>query len=71
MVRGDQQKGGIHGRKIKVIVGEDDKCVPNEAVAVVKKFVTVDKTFIVHGGIGVQPAAVAAQEFVTRGEVRM
>src|SRR5690242_2693928 len=27
------KKGGIHGRKIKVIA-EDDKCVPNEAVAV-------------------------------------
>src|SRR5436190_9589603 len=41
------KKGGIHGRKIKVIV-EDDKCVPNEAVAVAKKLITVDKTFIVH-----------------------
>jgi len=61
------KKGGIHGRKIKVIV-EDDKCVPNEAVAVVKKFVTVDKTFIVHGG-SCTPAAVAAQEFVTREKV--
>ena len=61
------KKGGIHGRKIKVIV-EDDKCVPNEAVAVVKKFVTVDKTFIVHGG-SCTPAAVAAQEFVTRDKV--
>ena len=61
------KKGGIHGRKIKIIV-EDDKCVPNEAVAVVKKFVTVDKTFIVHGG-SCTPAAVAAQEFVTREKV--
>ena len=61
------KKGGIHGRKIKVIV-EDDKCVPNEVVAVVKKFVTVDKTFIVHGG-SCTPAAVAAQEFVTREKV--
>src|ERR1700753_412418 len=43
------KKGGIHGRKIKV-VAEDDKCNANEAVAVVKKLVTVDKVFIVHGG---------------------
>ena len=61
------KKGGIHGRKIKVIV-EDDKCVPNEAVAVVKKLITVDKTFIVHGG-SCTPAAVALQEFVTREKV--
>jgi branched-chain amino acid transport system substrate-binding protein len=61
------KKGGIHGRKIKVLV-EDDKCSPNEVVAVVKKLVTVDKTFIVHGG-SCTAAAVAAQEFVTREKV--
>src|SRR5215475_2599419 len=43
------KKGGIHGRKIKLVI-EDDKCSPNDVVAVVKKFVTVDKTFMVHGG---------------------
>jgi branched-chain amino acid transport system substrate-binding protein len=61
------KKGGIHGRKIKV-VAEDDKCNPNEAVAVVKKLVTVDKTFIVNGG-SCTAAAVAAQEFVTREKI--
>ena len=61
------KKGGIHGRKIKVLV-EDDKCSPNDVVAVVKKFVTVDNTFIVHGG-SCTAAAVAAQEFVTREKV--
>jgi branched-chain amino acid transport system substrate-binding protein len=61
------KKGGIHGRKIKVLI-EDDKCNPNEVVAVVKKFITVDKTFIVHGG-SCTAAAVAAQEFVTREKV--
>lgn len=61
------KKGGIHGRKIKVLI-EDDKCNPNEVVAVVKKFVTVDKTFIVNGG-SCTAAAVAAQEFVTREKV--
>jgi branched-chain amino acid transport system substrate-binding protein len=61
------KKGGIHGRRIKVLT-EDDKCNPNDVVAVVKKFITVDKTFIVHGG-SCTAAAVAAQEFVTREKV--
>jgi branched-chain amino acid transport system substrate-binding protein len=61
------KKGGIHGRKIKVLI-EDDKCNPNDVVAVVKKFITVDKVFFVHGG-SCTAAAVAAQEFVTREKV--
>jgi branched-chain amino acid transport system substrate-binding protein len=61
------KKGGIHGRKIKVIV-EDDKCSPADVVAVVKKFITVDNAFMVHGG-SCSPAAVAAQETVTREKV--
>lgn len=61
------KKGGIHGRKIKVIV-EDDKCNPTEAVSVVKKLITVDKVFLVHGG-SCTAAAVATQEFVTREKV--
>jgi branched-chain amino acid transport system substrate-binding protein len=61
------KKGGVHGRKIRVIA-EDDKCNPNEAVALVKKFVTVDKVFMVNGG-SCTPAAVAVQEFVTREKV--
>jgi len=61
------KKGGIHGRKIKVVV-EDDKCNPNEVVAVVKKLITVDKTFFVNGG-SCTAATVAAQEFVTREKV--
>jgi branched-chain amino acid transport system substrate-binding protein len=61
------KKGGIHGRKIKVLI-EDDKCNANEVVAVVKKFITVDNTFFVHGG-SCTASAVAAQEFVTREKV--
>lgn len=61
------KKGGIHGRKINVVI-EDDKCNANEVVAVVKKLVTVDKTFIVHGG-SCTAAAIAAQEFVTREKI--
>ncbi len=61
------KKGGIHGRKIRVRI-EDDKCSPIEAVAVVKKLVTVDNVFLVHGG-ACTPATVAAQEFVTREKI--
>ena len=61
------KKGGINGRKIKVIV-EDDKCNPTEVVAVVKKLVTVDNVFMLNGGSCTAPA-VAAQEFVTREKV--
>lgn len=63
------KKGGIHGRKIRVLV-EDDKCSPTEVVSVVKKYATVDNTFIVHGG-SCTAAAVAAQEFVTREKIPM
>ena len=63
------KKGGIHGRKFKVLI-EDDKCTPTEAVSVVKKYATVDNTFIVHGG-SCSAAAVAVQEFVTREKIPM
>ena len=63
------KKGGIHGRKIKLVI-EDDKCNPNDVVGIVKKFATVDKTFIVHGG-SCSAATVAAQEFVTREKFPM
>src|SRR5262245_28811480 len=39
------KKGGIHGRKIKLVI-EDDKCTANDLVAVVKKLVTVDNVFM-------------------------
>jgi branched-chain amino acid transport system substrate-binding protein len=61
------KKGGIHGRKIKIIV-EDDKANPNETVSIVKKLVTVDRVFLLNGGSSTL-AAVAAQEFVTREKV--
>ncbi|HVZ42209.1 MAG TPA: ABC transporter substrate-binding protein [Ramlibacter sp.] len=61
------QKGGIHGRKIRVVT-EDDKCQPNPLVAAVKKLVTVDNVFILHGG-SCTAAVTAAQEFITREKV--
>ena len=42
-------KGGINGRKIRLVI-EDDKCNGNELVGVVKKLITVDNVFFLHGG---------------------
>ena len=60
-------KGGIHGRKIRLVI-EDDKCNGNELVGVVKKLITVDKVFILHGG-SCTAAIAAAQEYVLREKV--
>ena len=60
-------KGGIHGRKIRLVI-EDDKCTGNELVAVVKKLVTVDNVFFLHGG-SCTAAIAAAQEYVQREKV--
>ena len=35
---------------MKILVIEDDKCTANDLVAVVKKLVTVDNVFMLHGG---------------------
>ena len=61
------RKGGINGRKIRVVV-EDDKCNPNELGAIVRKFVAVDKVFLINGG-SCTGSVVAAQEFVNREKV--
>jgi branched-chain amino acid transport system substrate-binding protein len=43
------QQGGVNGRKIKVVV-EDDECSPAKAVAAVKKLTTRDQIFALFGG---------------------
>ena len=63
------RQGGIQGRKIKLVV-EDDKCTPNDLVAVVKKLTTVDKVFLLHGG-SCTAAVAAAQDFVNREKIPM
>jgi branched-chain amino acid transport system substrate-binding protein len=63
------KKGGIHGRKIKLVI-EDDKCTANDLVGAVKKLVTVDKVFILHGG-SCTPAVAAAQDYINREKVPM
>lgn len=60
-------KGGIHGRRIRLVI-EDDKCNGNELVGVVKKLITVDNVFFVHGG-SCTAAIAAAQEYVLREKV--
>ncbi len=61
------RRGGIWGRKIRVVIA-DDKCNPTELVGVHKKFVTVDKVFMINGG-SCTHAAVAAQEYDTRNKI--
>jgi branched-chain amino acid transport system substrate-binding protein len=61
------KKGGIHGRKIKLVI-EDDKCAPNDLVSVVKKLVTVDHVFMLHGG-SCTAAVSAAQDYINREKI--
>lgn len=61
------KKGGIHGRKFRLVI-EDDKCTANDLVAVVKKLVTVDNVFMLHGG-SCTAALTAAQEYINREKV--
>lgn len=41
--------GGINGRKLKLFV-EDAACDSNKAIAAVKKLISQDKVFMIHGG---------------------
>jgi branched-chain amino acid transport system substrate-binding protein len=41
--------GGIHGRKIELVV-EDDACDPNKTIAATKKLISQDQVFMIHGG---------------------
>lgn len=59
--------GGIYGRKI-VLVEEDDKCSGTQTVAAVKKLVSVDKVFLMHGGV-CSSSMLAAMDYVQREKV--
>jgi len=61
------EKGGINGRKIRYIV-EDDKCTPAEANAIARKFINVDKVFLILGG-SCSGAAISIQELVNQEKV--
>lgn len=60
-------EGGIHGRKIEVVL-EDDRCNANDLVAAVKKLVEQDKVFLLNGG-SCSAATVAAREYIERSQI--
>lgn len=61
------EKGGINGRKIRYLV-EDDKCKPDEAGAIARKYINVDKVFLLLGG-SCSGAAISIQALVNQEKV--
>jgi branched-chain amino acid transport system substrate-binding protein len=61
------KEGGIHGRKIELVV-EDDRCNANDLVAAIKKLVEQDKVFMLNGG-SCSAAVVGAREYIERSKV--
>lgn len=57
-------KGGINGRKIELII-EDDACDPNKSISAVKKLIAQEQVFMVHGG-WCSPTILAAKPELTR-----
>ena len=58
------KEGGIHGRKLEVVL-QDDRCNANDLVAAVKKLVEQDQVFILNGG-SCSAAVVAGKDYVVR-----
>lgn len=61
------KEGGIHGRKIEIVL-EDDRCNANDLLAAVKKLTEQDKVFLLNGGSCSGPV-VGAREYVEREKV--
>lgn len=61
------KEGGIHGRKIELVV-EDDRCNANDLLAAVKKLTEQEKVFLLNGG-SCSSAVVGAREYVERAQV--
>lgn len=61
------KEGGIHGRKIQLVI-EDDRCNANDLVAAVKKLVEQDRVFLLNGG-SCSAAVVGAREYIERAKV--
>jgi branched-chain amino acid transport system substrate-binding protein len=59
--------GGIHGRKIELVI-EDDRCNANDLLAAVKKLTEQDKVFALNGG-SCSSAVVGAREYVERAQI--
>lgn len=60
-------KGGVNGRKIKLIT-EDDQFTPNKTVAAVRKLVEKDRVFAIVGGLGTS-GCLAVMDYTTRANV--
>lgn len=61
------RKGGVHGRKIKLI-SVDDGYEPSKAIAATRKLIEDDKVFALIGSVGT-PTAVAAQPIAGAAKV--
>ncbi len=61
------KEGGIHGRKIELVI-EDTRCNANDLLAAVKKLVEQDRVFLLNGG-SCSAAVVAAREYIERSRV--
>ncbi len=61
------KEGGVHGRKIELVV-EDDRCNANDLLAAVKKLTEQDKVFALNGGSCSGPV-VGAREYVERAQI--
>ncbi|MFT3821235.1 MAG: ABC transporter substrate-binding protein [Rubrivivax sp.] len=61
------KEGGIHGRKIELVV-EDDRCSANDLLAAVKKLTEQDKVFALNGG-SCSGAVVGAREYIERSQI--
>lgn len=61
------KEGGVHGRKIELVV-EDTRCNANDLVAAVKKLVEQDHVFLLNGG-SCSSAVVGAKEYVERTKI--
>jgi ABC-type branched-subunit amino acid transport system substrate-binding protein len=61
------KKGGVHGRKLKLI-SEDDGYEPNKSIVATKKLIEQDKVFALIGPVGT-PTAAAAQPVAMEAKV--
>ncbi len=59
--------GGVHGRKLELVI-EDDRCNANDLLAAVKKLTEQDKVFVLNGGSCSAPV-VGAREYVERAQI--
>jgi branched-chain amino acid transport system substrate-binding protein len=62
----ENEKGGVHGRKIKLIVEDHGYAVPR-AVQAVNKLINNDKIFLMHGALGTPHNNAAFAEQLPKG----